>query len=311
MLKYLIFTSALLLFNFSSCSSGHLSKEKNIIQKDTIKQIVMPSMPTMLTTPEQRADFLVRHYWDNVNFADTNYIHHPEITEQAWANYCDLLTRVPLSTTREALHKLIKKAGADKKVLNYMSDLADKYLYDPNSPMRNEEFYIPVLEELIASPKLEDIEKVRPKARLELANKNRIGTKAINFTYTLRSGGKGQLHQLSTDYILIFINNPGCHACSETINALKTSQTINDFLNRKKLTLLSVYPDEEIAEWTRHLIDFPSNWINSYDKELKIRDQQLYDLKAIPTLYLVDKNKIVLLKDATAPIIENYLRAQL
>ena len=51
--------------------------------------------------------------------------------------------------------------------------------------MRNEEFYIPVLEAMAASPVLEEIEKVRPKARLELAQKNRIGTKAINFTYTL------------------------------------------------------------------------------------------------------------------------------
>lgn len=306
--KYLIYTSIFLVFYLFSCSSGNLSKVKNAGQKDTIRQIVLPNMPTMLTSTDQRADFLVRHYWDNVNFADTNYIHHPEITEQAWANYCDLLTHVPLNTVREAMHKLIKRAGANKKVLNYMSDLADKYLYDPNSPMRNEEFYIPVLEELIASPTLEDVDKIRPQARLELANKNRIGTKAIDFTYTLKSGAKGRLYQLTTDYILLFINNPGCHACSETIQALKVCPTINDLLNRKKLSLLSVYPDEEVNEWTKHLIDFPTNWINGYDKELKIRNQQLYDLKAIPTLYLIDKNKTVILKDATAPTIEEYLR---
>lgn len=308
MIRHLTYTSILLVFYLFSCSSGNVAKEKSTVQKDTISQIVLPNIPTMLTSTDQRADFLVCHYWDHVNFADTNYIHHPEITEQAWANYCDLLTRVPLSTVSKAMHQLFKKAGDNKKVLNYMSELADKYLYDPNSPMRNEEFYIPVLEELIESPILEEIEKVRPKARLELANKNRIGTKAIDFTYTLQSGSKGRLYQQTTDYVLLFINNPGCHACSETIQALKASPTINDLLNRKKLTVLSVYPDEEINEWTKHLIDFPTSWINGYDKELKIRDQQLYDLKAIPTLYLIDKNKIVILKDATAPTIEEYLR---
>ena len=38
-----------------------------------------------------------------------------------------------------------------------------------------------------------------------------------------------------------------------------------------------------------------------------IKEEQVYDLKAIPTLYLLDKDKTVLLKDATAPAIEAYL----
>ena len=58
-----------------------------------------------------------------------------------------------------------------RKYSTYITDLADKYLYDPNSPMRNEEFYIPVLDAMLASPVLEEIEKVRPKARRELAQK--------------------------------------------------------------------------------------------------------------------------------------------
>ena len=78
-------------------------------------------------------------------------------------------------------------------------------------------------------------------------------------------------------------------------------------LQEKKLVLLSIYPDEELNEWKRHLSDFPNNWINAYDKQLIIRDKQLYDLKAIPTLYLIDKNKIVLLKDTSVAMIEKYL----
>ncbi len=39
-------------------------------------------------------------------------------------------------------------------------------------------------------------------------------------------------------------------------------------------------------------------WINGYDKELTVLERELYDLKAMPTLYLLDKDKKVLLKDA-------------
>ena len=261
----------------------------------------------MMTVPEQRADFLVKHYWDNVNFADTNYIHHPEVTEQAWADYCDILNHVPLETAQQAMRKTIERTNVDKKVFTYITDLADKYLYDPNSPMRNEEFYIPVLDAMLASPILEEIEKVRPKARRELAQKNRIGTKALNFNYTLASGAQGSLYQQKSDYTLLFINNPGCHACTETIEALKNAPVINQLLAQKKLIVLSIYPDEELDEWKKHLNEFPKEWINGYDKKFIIKEQQLYDLKAIPTLYLLNKDKTVLLKDAPVQAIEEYL----
>lgn len=291
-----------------SCNSGNASSQnKNEMPQDTIKAFTLPSIPQMMTAPEQRADFLVKHYWDNVNFADTNYIHHPDITEQAWADYCDILNHVPLKTAHEAIKQTIKQTYVDKKVFSYITDLADKYLYDPNSPLRNEEFYIPVLEAMITSPILNETEKIRPKARLELAQKNRIGTKALDFTYTLATGTQGSLYQLKADNILLFLNNPGCHACTETIEQLKNAPIINKLLKEKKLIVLSVYPDEELDEWRKHLNEFPKEWMNGYDKKLTIKEQQVYDLKAIPTLYLLNKEKIVLLKDATAQAVEEYL----
>ena len=42
----------------------------------------------------------------------------------------------------------------------------------------------------------------------------------------------------------------------------------------------------------------PSWWISAYDKGPKILNGDIYDLKAIPTLYLLDGAKTVMLKDA-------------
>ena len=62
-----------------ACKSGNASSQNSKeAPKDTITSFTLPAIPPMLTAPELRADFLVKHYWDNVNFADTNYIHHPE-----------------------------------------------------------------------------------------------------------------------------------------------------------------------------------------------------------------------------------------
>jgi len=292
-----------------ACKSGNASGlNKNEAAQDSVIKFTLPAVPPMLTAPELRADFVVRHYWDNVNFADTNYIHHPEVTEQAWADYCNILNHVPLETAQEAMRKTIDRANASKKMFTYITGLADKYLYDPNSPVRNEEFYLPVLEAMIDSPLLEEIEKSRPKALWELAQKNRVGTKARNFKYTTATGAQGSLYQQQAEYTLLFFNNPGCHACAETIEALKNAPAINQLIEQKRLTVLAVYPDEELSEWRRHQNEFPKEWINGYDKKTVIKEQNLYDLKAIPTLYLLNKEKTVLLKDAAAQAVEKYLQ---
>ena len=278
------------------------------IKSDSTKIFALPVIPALLNTPESRADYLVRHYWENVDFADTTYLDHREVMEQAWVDYIDIMKLVPEETAISAIKQMYKDAGKKKKVFFYFTDLAEKYLYDPNSPMRNEELYIPVLDAMLESTVLDDTEKILPKGRRDLAEQNRLGRQAEDFTYTLVSGKSGTLYGVKADYTLLFINNPGCHACEEGIKELKQAPAINKEFEAGNLKILSVYPDEDKEEWERHLSDLPKEWINGYDKKLMIKEKNLYDLKAIPTLYLLDKNKKVLLKDAVVGQIEQYLQ---
>lgn len=303
------FSLLLLLCLCTACGNSKTQSASKLEEPaDTITAFILPAIPPMLNTPELRADYLVRNYWKNVNFADTNYVHHPEVTEQAWVDYIDILKLVPAEKADAALKALFSQAEKAKTSYLYLAELADKYLYGPNSPIRNEELYISVLDALLATSILDDVEKIRPNARRELAEKNRVGTKAIDFTYTLASGKSSTLYALNAPYTLLFINNPGCHACIETIETLKSAPAITLAISQKKLQILSLYPDEELDEWRKHLSDFSNTWINGYDAKQTISEKNLYDLKAIPTLYLLDKDKTVLLKDVTAMDIELYLQ---
>lgn len=301
----------LVLITCASCGNRKTSARQDIsVAQDTLTKFVLPQIPPMLDTPELRADYLIRHYWDNVNFADTNYIHHPDITEQAWVDYIHILRVAPATLATTSLNSLFQRAKVNKKVFHYFADLAEKYLYDPNSPMRNEELYIPVLDAMLEGNLLDETEKILPQGRRTLAEKNRPGRVAADFRYTLASGKSGSLHDVKAEYTLLFFNNPGCHACKEGIEELKHAPTINAEKQAGRLKILAIYPDEEKEEWDKHLPDFPQEWINGYDKQLVIIKNNLYDLKAIPTLYLLDKDKKVLLKDATVAQIDQYLMRQ-
>ena len=270
-------------------------------------RVFLPAIAPARLSPQEQRDYLRWHYWDRFDFADTLFVREADTVQmvEAYARWVALISDRPADAA--PMDSLMRRASASRPMLDYFTMLAQQVIHDPNSPLRNDEFYIPVMQAVLASPYYDEYERIGPAYDLAMASQNRLGQRANDFRYTLASGATGTLYGVKAEYTLLFINNPGCHACTETIDALKNAPIINRLLGQKKLTVLSIYPDEELDEWRKHLNEFPKEWINGYDKKFAIKEQQLYDLKAIPTLYLLNKEKTVLLKDATAQAIEEYL----
>lgn len=302
-------TFALLVFSliFNACS-GQQSKTS---EKDTApRTFEMVAVPNVITEPAERAEYLVQHYWDKFDFTDTTLVHLPEVTEQAVSDYIDIMKYVSPQTATASIKKMMTQATADSTMFAYFSDLYEKYLYDPNSPMRNESLYIPVLQVVVEAPVFDDVNKIRPTHLLELALKNRVGEPATDFTYTLANGQMNTLYNVEADLLLVFFNNPDCHACKEITDQLTHSVVIKSFTDNNKLKVLAFYPDEDQVAWKNHLAYMPKSWINSYDSSVRLKNDEIYDLKAIPTLYLLDKDKKVVLKDLTFNQLEEYLQIQ-
>ena len=61
------------------------------------------------------------------------------------------------------------------------------------------------------------------------------------------------------------------------------------------LSVVALYPDEDLSEWNKHSGEFPDEWIVARFAHESERDK--YDLPAIPNLYLLDNDKRVVVKD--------------
>lgn len=85
----------------------------------------LPHIPAALTTPEARADYLAAHYWDNFDFRDTTLISRPEITEQAFADFIDLLTAAPISAADSALVRMMEASTADSAMFAHFTELSE------------------------------------------------------------------------------------------------------------------------------------------------------------------------------------------
>lgn len=309
-MKY-IFMFILSLF-FSACS-GQSSDRQTAPEAARPASAAVPrfepvSVPSLITDPSERAAYAVAHYWDKFDFRDTTYLHAPEVTEQALTDYIDLLNFVSPETAAASLSAMLTKAEAEKKMFTYWGELYEKYLYDPNSPVRNEELFIPVLQTLLGSSLLDETAKIRPAYLLEQVLKNRVGETAADFSYTLADGRKQTLYGTKADWLLLYFYNPDCHSCQETTRQLVSGLAMDRWTAEKGLKILAVYPDVDLTAWKAHLPAMPASWINGYNEGAVVKEQEIYDLKAIPTLYLLNKEKKVVLKDVSVPQLEVFLQ---
>ena len=261
--------------------------------------VFLPAIAPAALAPEERVEWLRWHYWDNFDFADTAFLARADTLQlfEAYARYVQLLFSVP--TDGAPMDSLMRRAAVSRPMLDYFAMLADRVLGDPNSPLRNDEFYIPVLRAQLSSPWYDEYERLAPEYRLSLASQNRIGQPANDFRYTLTSGATGSLYGLRAEYVLLFINNPGCPMCREIREAISASPMLTELIEHGRLRVLALYPDENLDEWRAYREQIPASWINAYDDGCVLREKGLYDLSAIPSLYLLDAQKRVLVKDAT------------
>ena len=194
--------------------------------------------------------------------------------------------------------------------------LGEYIYYNPNSPYRNEELYLSVVEEMIAAKSLLSIDKIQFEYPLRILKLNRIGTKANNFQYEeLTAQGtmrKGTLYGIKAPFVLLFFNNPGCEACEQFINDISKGIVLSNAIESGKVKVLSMYIDEDTNAWKSYKVKFPDKWIYAHDPNMHLRDNIIYGIRAIPSVYLLDKDKRVLLKDGgqeSIPIIESYIEA--
>lgn len=297
----------LIFFTAVTCQSPIRRNPEEIASTPNLSEYNPPAIPLVLSTSEQKEDFLLENYWNNFDFKDTSVLHNSKAYEQAFAKFISFTRQVSPRKALRGITILMSQAEINQKTYLFFLGIAEKYLFNPNSPLRNDQLYEPFLERACASKVIDPIHKLRFQKQLEMAQKNKPGHKATNFNFTLRDGTSSSLYHLSSKLLLLYFYNPECAECKATRGKMTQSKLIRQLEERGLLHILSIYPDEGLSLWVNHYPELPASWINGYDKGTVIQNKKLYDLKAIPTLHLLDREKIVLLKDETVEAIEEYL----
>ena len=293
------------------CASCVNQRSKKVESSPAAYTLEIPNPPVMMDPAGQR-DFLCRHFWDNMDFSDTSIPERIDSTafRNLFVNYAALLQEQPDGGVAQ-MTALMEKASQNAPMLALFSGIGRMMFFDPNSPLRNDDLYLTVLNAISSSSLVDDESREEAAWTAELVSRNRPGTPAEDFSYLTIQNRPGSLYGIKAPYTLVFFSNPGCNMCREIREKMAASSLITDLVRKRKLAVIALYPDEDIELWQSYKDEIPSDWINARDPGSTLHASGLYDLKAIPSLYLLDSDKTVLLKDCTdVRLIEAALAAE-
>ena len=320
---------ALAVIAFAAC--GGRGAKNAAETAGVVRDFPQVQVPAMVEGVDERAEYVALHFFDSFTavpdtrhagstdkasgggvrekfLCDSTHIGGVprEQVEQAVATWCRSLDMVPMATAEKASARLFGRIAAceladtSSNIFERMGEIVDKYLYDPNSPLRNEDFYRPFVLARSKSELVSETTRHSDEVTAHNCSLNKVGTKATDFRFSDSRGRSYTLYGIKAETTLLFFSNPGCNACKAIIDALKSYPEMEPMIASGELAVLNIYIDEDLGEWYNYMPIYPISWYNGYDPNYAIRTDKLYDVRAIPSLYLLNRDKIVLMKDAPA-----------
>jgi hypothetical protein len=269
-------------------------------------ELKMVNVPSVISDPAQVNKYVADHFWDGVNFGDSLLMQNTSALNRHYSIYLDHIQQCPIDVAEQSVRKFTALyLKGSKNVKDYLINLTEKVLYDPNSQHRNEDIYIWVLEVFTADENMDELMRERYQKQLIMSLKNRPGDIAADFSFLTSKGKQSRLHMTQGDYILLFFYDPDCHSCEYALDYIKESSVIDSYSD--KITKLAVYTGEDAEKWLATSGKFTPEWIVAFNNDFAIEKNRLYDRRATPYIFLLDRNKRVLIKDATPADLEFYL----
>lgn len=286
-----------LLFFLSACGGGADRKMAKPAAKNPDGSIALPAIPANLTTTGQRADYLALHYWDNLDFADTQLSLDTAFMEQSFVNYVTILPYASEKSRNDAISAILSRAAREnRKARDFLLYVAERYLYDPESPVYNDALYKPFAAYMLTignSP----VAHEACREILRDIERNAPGSKAPSFSYTDRNGTMRNFSPQDVPLTVLMFYDPDCEHCVEAVSYLSRSEKLRNAISDKKLRLIAVYPGDDAVLWRKHASMLPEEWEVGIDKEGKIDGEELYQVRSTPSFYVVSADGIIQLKD--------------
>jgi thiol-disulfide isomerase/thioredoxin len=278
------------------------------------KEVVIPDAP-ILANGKPDSTFQYRyyktHYFDNFDFSDERLLRSP-IFHSKINNYIEKLTPKHADSIIVSCDYLIEKSRANKEVFKYMVSYLTS-TYERSKIMGLEKVFVHLVKKHFTTDEVDWLDETQIfniVDRAQTIEPLMLGQVAPNLSLRDTAENVRVLHQIETDFTVLIFYDPDCGHCKKELPVIKQKhdQWLKDGIS-VEVYCVSVELDKE--KWLEFIRTYDTeDWINvaefrtyvdgeyNRDNDLYVTPfpyiKQLYDINGTPKVYLLDKEKRIL-----------------
>lgn len=262
----------------------------------------LPLIPDSVSTLQKRCDFMVTHYWD---FCDTKKAFSArDKMAQAFDVYLSFMPYSSADVTRESIGAFMKRIEKQPADILFIGELAESKLYSDTATIPSDQLYLWFIEPIVKNKRVDRSAKMRFEHQASILARSQTGMAAPEFSFTDSKGTPGTWTPDTTAMAtILFFNDPDCSECKMARLRLSLDIKTNRLIEAGVVKIISITPGDPDEEWLEAVSGYPANWTVGASPSV----DEIYDLRATPSIYVLDDKGTILLKNTTPEVILNIM----
>ena len=194
---------------FTSCRNGSGNNSQSAQtspESQNISKLEIPEVPSTITDPQLKAEYLIRSFWKNYDFKDTTKLQNESYTEGPLYVYLSVVKKYSNSAVREIYSNFLNGLmNSAPKVREKFLTLIEYNYYHPNSQIRDENLYSMAIDKALLMSSFPKGEAERYLFQKKIMARNNAGSKASDFTLQTKDGSQIALSQIKSKYLVLIL----------------------------------------------------------------------------------------------------------
>ena len=284
-----------------------LTKHSSLFASEVIKASLTPDYKAYKKQKNaadypNEAEFLREHFFDNINFADSNLL-HTEVIFDKIGEYLQYYASSPtIETYKKAIDFILVRTSENKNINDYVMNIMLK-TFDHSSW---DEVYAYVADKYISQNSCTDDYRIKKiSAKSNSIKALRIGNKSPEIKSMNLDGKTMILDSLKSTYTLVMFWSSWCDYCEAAMPDVKN---IYAKYKQKGLDIFAVSLDSIKENWMLATNKHAITWVNTSDlKGYKSENVFNYNIWSTPTFLLLDSDKKIIARPANTAILKEEL----
>jgi len=256
----------------------------------------------------QRWRYTQQHYFDNVDLGDVRMLRTPFLFQRVdyFINKLQVQHPDTMALAVDYILERMKPAEESFKffLVHYLNEYAKSKIVGMDAA------YVHLVDKYYRTGVASWTEEESLKKILESADKLKpllIGKTAPNIEMRKKDGSKVSLHEVDSDYTILYFWRYDCGHCKESTPFMKAFYEKFKDKGVKLFAVCTKFTDEIEGCWEYVDENGIQDWLHTVDPYHQSRFSKLYDIRSTPQIYVLDDKKEIISKRIGADQLEELM----